>query len=80
MMTNFTKKSFKNTNEKLEKKYLLHQESIIFTIKANTFLYIGKAKKLKSRILSHKDCNNRAREGVISSLENSCIKKEWTNI
>ena len=66
MTTDFPRKSFKNTFEDL-KKIPSTSGIYYFYDKDDNLLYIGKAKKLKFRIRSHRDCNDLAREGAFYS-------------
>jgi predicted GIY-YIG superfamily endonuclease len=66
MAINFPRKYFRNTHEDLMK--VPNTSGLYyFYNKDDNLLYIGKAKNLKSRIRSHKSCNNRAREGAFLS-------------
>jgi hypothetical protein len=66
VQNSFPKRSIKNVDEDL---YNLPYASGLYYFydKDNNLLYIGKAKKLKSRILNHKYSNNRAREAKFYS-------------
>ena len=82
MTINFPRMSFRNSHEDLIK-IPNHSGLYYFYDKNDNLLYIGKAKNLKSRIRSHKICNDKAREGAFLSkmmkLDLSIESKEILN-
>lgn len=64
--TRFPKKSFKNSSDDL-KNIPTTSGLYYFYDEADHLYYIGKAKRLKSRVYEHKHCNNRAREAEFYS-------------